>query len=115
MKLLFFTHEGRFHESKQMSDWLVHTALDLGLRGATVMTGSEGYGHKRNIHSARFFEPPDNPEEIVMTIFIAVVLVVGLWYVLNKRMDDIESDLETLSKATGKEDLLTKIRHRTQN
>jgi ABC-type Fe3+-hydroxamate transport system substrate-binding protein len=51
----------------------------------------------------------------LMTISIAVVLVVGLWYVLNKRMDDIESDLETLGKATGKEDLLTKIRHRTQN
>ncbi len=65
-EITFFTHEGRFHESKQMSEWLVHTALDLGLRGATVMTGSEGYGHKRNIHSARFFEPPDNPEEIVM-------------------------------------------------
>jgi uncharacterized membrane protein len=49
----------------------------------------------------------------LMTVFIAVVLVVGLWYVLNKRMDDIESDLETLSKATGKEDLLTKIHHRS--
>jgi len=50
----------------------------------------------------------------LMTIFIAVALVIGLWYVLSKRMDDIETDLETLSKATGKEDLLTKI-HRTQN
>ena len=48
----------------------------------------------------------------LMTIFIGVVLVVGLWYVLNKRMDDIESDLEALGKATGKEDLLTKIHHR---
>jgi len=51
----------------------------------------------------------------LMTIFIGVVLVVGLWYVLNKRIDDIESDLEALGKATGKEDLLTKIRHKTQH
>ncbi|GEM_PF-5483811 len=51
----------------------------------------------------------------LITIIIAAVLVIGLWYVLNKRMDDIESDLEALGKATGKEDLLTKIRHKTQH
>ncbi len=50
----------------------------------------------------------------LMTIFIAVVLVVGLWYVLNKRMGDIETDLKTLGRAMGKEDLLTKIRPKTQ-
>lgn len=48
----------------------------------------------------------------LMTILLAVVLVIGLWFVLSKRMDDIEADLETLSKSMGKEDLLTKI-HRT--
>jgi len=50
----------------------------------------------------------------LMTILLAVVLVIGLWFVLSKRMDNIETDLETLSKAMGKEDLLTKIRHKTQ-
>lgn len=50
----------------------------------------------------------------LMTILLMVVLVVGLWFVLSKRMDNIETDLETLGKATGKEDLLTKIRHKTQ-
>jgi len=43
----------------------------------------------------------------LITIFITVVLVVGLWYVLNIRMDDIETDIKTLGRATGKEDLLT--------
>ena len=42
----------------------------------------------------------------MMTIFITVVLVIGLWYVLNIRIDDIETDLKTLGRATGKEDLL---------
>ena len=51
----------------------------------------------------------------LITLFITVVLVVGLWYVLNIRMDDIETDIKTLGRATGKEDLLTKIRHRTQH
>ena len=49
----------------------------------------------------------------LMTIVLAVALVIGLWFVLSKRINDIETDLETLSKAVGKEDLLTKIHHRT--
>jgi len=51
-----------------MSDWLMLTALNLGLRGATVMTGSEGYRHNRHIDSARLFAPADNPQEIVMIV-----------------------------------------------
>lgn len=51
----------------------------------------------------------------LMTIVLAVALVIGLWFVLSKRINDIETDLETLSKAVGKEDLLTKIHHRTQH
>ncbi len=50
----------------------------------------------------------------LMTILIAVVLVFGLWYIQNKRMDDIETDIKTLGRATGREDLLTTI-HKTQN
>ncbi len=67
-EITFFTHEDRFHELTQMSDWLMLTARDLGLRGATVVTGSEGFGHSRHIHSARFFAPADNPQEIVMIV-----------------------------------------------
>ena len=65
-EITFFTREDCFHGSTQMSDWLMLSALNLGLRGATVVTGSEGYGHKHHIHSARFFELADNPQEIVI-------------------------------------------------
>jgi len=51
---------------------------------------------------------------IVAVLVLAVVLVIGLWYVLNKRMDDIETDLKTLGKAAGKEDLLVSM-HKTPN
>lgn len=51
----------------------------------------------------------------LMTLLILALLVFGFWFLLNKRMDDIESDLETLGKSMGKEDLLTKIHHRNQN
>ncbi len=50
----------------------------------------------------------------LMTIIIAAGLVIGLWYVLNKRMDNIETDLKTLGKAAGKEDLLVSM-HKTPN
>ena len=51
---------------------------------------------------------------IIILFVVLVALVTGLWFVLDKRMDNIETDLEALGKATGKEDLLTKIRHKTQ-
>ncbi len=50
----------------------------------------------------------------LMTIIIAAVLVIGLWYVLNKRMDDIETDIKTLGRAADKEDLLVSM-HKTPN
>jgi len=51
-EITFFTQEDHLHGLKQMSEWLLLTARDLGLRGATVVTGSEGFGHSRHIHSA---------------------------------------------------------------
>ncbi|TFH10053.1 MAG: DUF190 domain-containing protein [Nitrosomonadales bacterium] len=65
-EITFYTQQDRLHGLIQMSEWILLTARDLGLRGATIMTGSEGYGHNRHIHSARFFELADNPQEIVM-------------------------------------------------
>ena len=52
----------------QISEWLLLTARDLGLQGATIVSGSEGYGHNRHIHSARFFELAENPQEIVIIV-----------------------------------------------
>jgi PII-like signaling protein len=60
-EITFFTQQDRLHGLKQISEWLLLTARNLGLRGATIVTGSEGYGHNRHIHSARFFELADNP------------------------------------------------------
>jgi len=67
-EITFFTQQDRLHGLKQISEWLLLTARNLGLRGATIVTGSEGYGHSRHIHSARFFELADNPQEIVMIV-----------------------------------------------
>ena len=67
-ELTFFTQEDHLHGSKQLSEWLLLTARDLGLRGATIITGSESYGHNRHIHSARFFELADKPQEIIIIV-----------------------------------------------
>jgi PII-like signaling protein len=50
-----------------MAEWLMLTARELGLRGATVVAASEGFGQHRRIHSAHFFELADQPQEVVMT------------------------------------------------
>jgi len=42
----------------------VKLARELGLPGATLIAGSEGFGHHRRLHSAHFFELADQPQEI---------------------------------------------------
>ena len=51
-----------------MAEWLMLAARDLGVRGATVVAGSEGFGQHRRIHSAHFFELADQPQEVMMAV-----------------------------------------------
>jgi uncharacterized protein len=65
-QITFFTQQDHRHKGKPVADWLVHLAQELGLRGATLIAGGEGFGHHGRIHSARFFELADQPQEVVM-------------------------------------------------
>ena len=67
-QLSFLTVQGHRHAGKPIADWLVQVAIELGLRGATVLTASEGFGKHRRVHSAHFFELADQPIEIVMAV-----------------------------------------------
>src|SRR5450631_184347 len=67
-QLSFLTVQGHTHKGKPLADWLVHAAMELGLRGATLIAGTEGFGHHRKIHSAHFFELADQPIEVVMAV-----------------------------------------------
>ncbi|HUW36661.1 MAG TPA: DUF190 domain-containing protein [Rhodocyclaceae bacterium] len=67
-QITFFTQQDCRHRHQPMAEWLMHAARDLGLRGATIVAGSEGYGQHRRIHSAHFFELADQPQEIVMAV-----------------------------------------------
>lgn len=67
-QITFYTYQGRKHHGKPLADWLVQLAKDLGLRGATLIPGGEGFGQHRRIHSAHFFELADQPLEVVMAV-----------------------------------------------
>lgn len=67
-QVTFFTQQNRRHDGKPLGDWLLNVARELGIRGATLLVGSEGFGHERRIHSWRFFELAEQPVEIVMAM-----------------------------------------------
>ncbi len=64
----FVTVQNHRHRGKPVAEWLVQLAIELGLRGATVIPAAEGFGHHKRIHSAHFFELADQPIEVVMAV-----------------------------------------------
>ncbi len=66
--VIFFTQQNRRHHGKMLGDWLVDLAKEMGLRGATLATAIEGFGHSGKLHSSHFFELADQPTEIRLAI-----------------------------------------------
>lgn len=64
----FLTVHGHRHGGKPVAEWLLQLAMDMGLRGATIIAGAEGFGKHRRVHSAHFFELADQPVEVVMAV-----------------------------------------------
>ena len=64
----FITVQGHRHDGRPMAEWLLQLALEMKLRGATLIPASEGFGRHRRIHSAHFFELADQPVEVVMAV-----------------------------------------------
>ena len=67
-QITFFTPQDRRHRGKQIGDWLVQLAKEMGVRGATMIAAAEGFGKHHRIHSAHFFDLADQPLEVVMAI-----------------------------------------------
>ena len=67
-QVTFFTQQDRRHGRKPMAEWLIQTARELGLRGATSLAAAEGFGHHGRIHSAHFFDLADQPQEVVLAV-----------------------------------------------
>lgn len=67
-QITFFTQQDRRHHHQPLAEWLMLAARGLGLRGATIVNASEGYGQHRRIHSAHFFELADQPQEVTLAV-----------------------------------------------
>ena len=67
-QLTFFTLRSRKHAGKPLGQWLLEEAQRLGVRGASLVSASEGYGEHGQVHSARFFELGDQPVEVTMAV-----------------------------------------------
>lgn len=65
-QITFFTQQGRRHGNMPLAEWLLRTARELGLRGATLTGASEGFGQHGRIHSVHFFELADQPQEVTV-------------------------------------------------
>jgi PII-like signaling protein len=67
-QLRFFTQQDRKHAGLPLAQWLLEEARRQGVRGATLMTASEGFGKTGRIHYAHFFELADQPQEVTMAV-----------------------------------------------
>jgi PII-like signaling protein len=67
-QITFFTQQDKKLHGKPLADWLIHLAKEMGLRGATLISASEGLGHHDRFHSAHFFELADQPLEVLMAV-----------------------------------------------
>jgi uncharacterized protein len=70
-QVTFYTTLGRPLQGTHVKEWLIGVARELGIPGATVFAGLEGYGHDRRLHSANFFEVADEPIMVVMIMSAA--------------------------------------------
>jgi PII-like signaling protein len=64
----FFTQQSRTHDGAPLTDWILEQAQALGVRGATVFPGREGFGHDGRFHSDSLFDMEDTPLQVVMAL-----------------------------------------------
>ena len=64
----FFTQQNREHAGMPLANWIVEEAKQLGVRGATLFTGSEGFGHDGRFHSGGYFDLEDQPLQVVLAL-----------------------------------------------
>jgi PII-like signaling protein len=67
-QVTFFTVKDHKHHGHQLGPWLLTLARDMGLPGATLVAGFEGFGHHRQVHSLHFIETSDPPIEVQMVL-----------------------------------------------
>lgn len=64
--LTFYTEQNKRHGHKTICEWLLHEVKELGIHGATVISGSEGIGHAGAHHAAHMLKLTDQPVQIII-------------------------------------------------
>ena len=66
--LTFYTEQNKRHGHRTICEWLLHEVKELGIHGATVISGSEGVGHAGVHHAAHILKLTDQPVQIILTV-----------------------------------------------
>ena len=66
--ITFFTQKNREQDGMPLADWIVEEARKIGVRGATLFSGQEGFGHDGRFHSDNYFDFEDKPQLVTMAL-----------------------------------------------
>jgi PII-like signaling protein len=66
--LTFYTEQNKRHGHRTICEWLLHEVKELGIHGATVISGSEGIGHAGAHHAAHMLKLTDQPVQIILAV-----------------------------------------------
>lgn len=64
----FFTQRNRRYQEKSLAEWIVEKAMALGVRGATLVSGQEGFGQDGRFRSGNFFDYEDSPLQVTLAL-----------------------------------------------
>ncbi|WP_316860263.1 DUF190 domain-containing protein [uncultured Cohaesibacter sp.] len=66
--ITFFTQRSREYDGKSLARWIMDEAMKVGVRGATLSTAQEGFGHDGRYHSNGYFDMQDPPQKLTMAL-----------------------------------------------
>ncbi len=66
--ITFFSQRSREYEDRPLARWIIDQAMQLGIRGATLSTAQEGFGHDGRYHSNGYFDMQDPPQRLTMAV-----------------------------------------------
>jgi len=64
----FFTQQKWEQDGVSVASWIVETAKQLGIRGATLLEARVGFGHDGRFHSESIFDLEDPPMQVVLVL-----------------------------------------------
>ena len=92
--LRIFVGEGDRHENTPLYEWIVRKAHEMGIAGATVLRGLEGYGAHSRIHTTKILRLSSD-----LPLIIEIVdTIENIERFLPEIDDAIQEGLATLEK-----------------